>query len=132
MNVVGLWIVGVGCEVWIELWNFGVFGENECDDENLMIWCHELMFWFILKLPWSVLTVSEVCTMILGQLEWKLGFWVEFCVSSREEPKNLGSLLYQTRLASLSLPWQDVQDKTLSFWRSEQLESFSDIPKCSF
>jgi len=37
LDIDGLWIVGVGCEVWLELWNFGVFVKNEYDYENLII-----------------------------------------------------------------------------------------------
>ena len=59
----GLWIVGVGCEVWNELWSFGVFVKNDYDFKNLMIWCYKLIFWFILMLYWSMLTVGEVCVV---------------------------------------------------------------------
>ena len=39
-----------------------------------------------------MMNVSEVCATILGQLRSKLGFGVIFGVSSREEPKIMGSL----------------------------------------
>jgi len=35
LNIDGLWIVGVGCNVWCELWSFGVFVKNDHDYENL-------------------------------------------------------------------------------------------------
>jgi len=80
----------MGYELLVLVVKFGLNSEvleflvkNECDDENLMIWCYELMFWFILMLPWSMLTIGEVCTTILGQMGAKVGFWGDFWVSSR-------------------------------------------------
>jgi len=46
LYVDGLWMVYVGCEVWIEMWSFGVFGEKwvwwwKLDD--LVLWTHVLI-----------------------------------------------------------------------------------------
>jgi len=78
----GLWIIGVDYEVWLELWSLEVLVKNEYDDGNLMIWCYERMVWFILMFLLCMLTVSEVCTMILDQLKSKLSFWSEFLIGN--------------------------------------------------
>jgi len=53
---------GLNCDVLMFL------VKNECGEENLLIWCYELMFWFTLISFWCMLTVGEGCTTFLGQL----------------------------------------------------------------
>ena len=103
----GLWIIGVDCEVWLELWSWEFLVKNEYDDGNLMIWCYELMVWFILMFLLYMLTVSEVCTMIFGSIGIKIEFleWVP-----NREP-----------ISEFPYSWQ-------SCWASRCLGSFPDTP----
>lgn len=144
MILITCWMIGyvfilMGYELMVLIMKFGLIWEvlellvkNECGDENLLFWCYEFIFWCILMFFVWMLTVGEICATFLGQLGLKLRFWGKSCVSSREEPKNLGSLSCDTRPTCPSSLWQDVYDRTNSFGRSRQLRSLMDIHNSSF
>jgi len=92
LYVVGVWIVGVVWERWMKLWKYEFLVKNEFDVEIVTKQCYEFVFVSVLIAFWCMLTNNEVCLTILGQWGSKSGLLGRFCVSSREEPKNLGSL----------------------------------------
>ena len=87
LYVFGLWINSVDCGVCMKLWSFGVFCENECDDENLVIWCYKLMFWFILKFLLCMLLLVKFTQQfwVNGNQNW--GFWKKIVWVSERNPK---------------------------------------------
>jgi len=107
---------------WIDL------KKKKYDDGNLIIWCYELMFWFILMFLLCILTVGEVCTTFLGQLGSKLDFWGDFGVSSRERVHFLGSLLLSISLREICVPWRDVLEQHMLFCTSQAFGVVSGHP----
>jgi len=68
--------------------------KNEFDDEFVTKQCYEFVVVSVLIAFLCMLTNSKVCVTFLGQWGSKSRFLGRFCVSSREEPKNLGSVYW--------------------------------------
>jgi len=115
LYIVGFWIVGVVCEVWIELWKNEFLVENESDFEFMVRWWYKLMTKSVLVVSWSMLTINKICVTIFGQLGSKWDFWeVLMCVPDRE-PISGFPCSGVARWASSISPWWDVQSCTRNF-----------------
>jgi len=132
LYVVGVWIAGVVYEFWMKLWKCEFLVKNVFHVEFVVKWCCEFMFANVLIDFWCMLTNNKVWITFLGQRGSKSGFLWKFGMSTREEPKILGSRLWWARLASYVVPCRVAQDRTQDFGRCGKLGPFSDIPKCFF
>jgi len=112
---VGVWIVGVVCDVWSEMSKYEFLVKNEFDFEFMMKWGYELVFKSVLIVLWCMSTVNKVCVTFLGQLESKLGFLWDFWVCSREETHLWVPLFCEAQPTSSYLPWWVVQNCTCNF-----------------
>jgi len=106
------WIVGVVCEVWINLWKYEFLVKNEDDFWFMIKWWYKLMIKSVLIVPWCMLAVNKVYVTILGKLESKLRFLLNFWVLFRKETHFWVPLFCKGRPTSICLPWRVVQNCT--------------------
>jgi len=78
---------------------FWVLVKNEHNVDFHENWCYDSMFVVVLIAFWCILTNKQVWGTNLDQRGSKSGFLDENWVSSREEPKNLGSPVLMNSLS---------------------------------